>query len=56
MCVFLNPETREVVVCDSIIQAFLQASLVNQRFIVAFDEDEPYIMELDVKEEYDNEA
>lgn len=59
MYAFLNPETHKVVVYDNLIQASLQALLVGQYFISAFDEDVPYIMELTTtmkEEEEDNEA
>lgn len=56
MYAFLNPETGKVVVYDDLLQASLQALLVNQHFVAVFDESEPYIMELVMKEEDDYET
>lgn len=56
MYAFLNPETKKIVVYDDFLQASLQALLVNQHFVAAFDEDEPYIVELIMQEDENDET
>lgn len=57
MYAFLNPESRGIFVYDDFLKASMQAFLANQRFLVCFDEDEPYVVELSTKAEgEDNEA
>lgn len=56
MYAFLNPDTGKVVVYDDLLQASLQALLVNQHFVAVFDEDEPYVMELVMRGDEDDET
>lgn len=56
MYAFLNPKSGYVDVYTERDYAYLQAVLAGQRFVCCFDEDEPYIMELAMKEEDDYET